>query len=254
MLGDMETAARQLERSRTAAQLGRFDLYRYHVKVVDGVLAMIDGRFDDAVRCADDAFEFFPDQSEFNDGVYGLQMFVIRREQGRLAEVEPFLRIALEAKSSNAVWRPGLAMVYAELGMLAEARREFDMLAETDFRSLDRDALWPACFTFLAEVCAVLGDERAAQLLYDEIVPFAGLNVMVGFTVCLGPVDRLLGLLAAVLHHRDRAEEHFVAALALAERCSSRPWISRIRHDHARVLGDRDDLLDSAANRPQQSA
>jgi DNA-binding CsgD family transcriptional regulator/DNA-binding SARP family transcriptional activator len=246
MLGDIDTATQQLERHRRAAELGRFDVFRYHVTVVDAVLAIIAGRFDEAAQHADHAFEFFPDQREFNDGVHGLQMFVIRKEQGRLAEVAPFIRAATALPTSGNVWRPGLAMLYTELGMIADAEAEFAILAEDDFRSLDRDALWPACFSFLADVCATLADRRAANLLYEAIAPLAGLNIMVGFTVCLGPVDRLLGRLAAVLGRADDARRHFQDALTLAERSRSRPWIARIQHDWARSLDERTDMLTAA--------
>ena len=64
------------------------------------------------------------DSSEtvYDAGVYGLQMFAIRREQGRLAEVLPVMRMLSAQEEDQGVWRPGLTALYAELGMLDEAR------------------------------------------------------------------------------------------------------------------------------------
>ena len=56
-------------------------------------------------------------------GVHGIQMFGIRREQGRLAELAPVVRV-LAATASGGAWAPGLAAVLADLGMHDEARRE----------------------------------------------------------------------------------------------------------------------------------
>jgi hypothetical protein len=77
-------------------------------------------------------------------GSYGLQMFTILREQGRLHEVAPMLRAA-SALDVPGVWRPGLAMIYTELGMLDESRIVFDALVLDGFAAVSRDALWPAC-------------------------------------------------------------------------------------------------------------
>ncbi|HEY5053746.1 MAG TPA: hypothetical protein VII45_10090, partial [Solirubrobacterales bacterium] len=50
-------------------------------------------------------------------GIYGIQMFGIRREQGRLAELAPAVRILAGGVEREGPWRPGLVAVLAELGM-----------------------------------------------------------------------------------------------------------------------------------------
>ena len=57
-------------------------------------------------------------------GAYGVQMFSLRREQGRLEEVRPVVEAVVRLGRAHATWRPGLAAVYAELGMLDEAARK----------------------------------------------------------------------------------------------------------------------------------
>ena len=49
-------------------------------------------------------------------------MFAIRRAQGRLAEVAPVVRLLVADADPPPLWRPGLAALYAELGMLDDAR------------------------------------------------------------------------------------------------------------------------------------
>ena len=48
-------------------------------------------------------------------------MYVIRRAEGRLAEVAPVMRALAGQAGPPSTWRPGLAALYADLGMLDEA-------------------------------------------------------------------------------------------------------------------------------------
>ena len=170
-------------------------------------------------------------------------MYAVRREQGRLDEVAPVLRVAATMGSDGALWCPGLAALYAQAGMLDEARQAFESLAADDFAAVARDAMWPTCLVFLSEVCVALADRTHAEYLYDALAPHAGHTIGAPFTVCFGPADRLRGGLAALLGRRDDARTHFIAALALAERSGSPVWLARVQHDWAVVLCERADLL-----------
>ncbi len=101
-------------------------------------------------------------------------MFSIRREQGRLAELAPVIRIlAGDAEPRRAVAARASSRVLVELGMEAEARRE---LARVVADGLDpfRESLWLASLTYLTDACAALGDEAIAALVYPELEPLAG--------------------------------------------------------------------------------
>ncbi len=103
-------------------------------------------------------------------------------------------------------------------GWKREAREELSRLAATGIDGF-RDSLWLATLAYLADASAALGDERMAALLYPELEPFAGGNVMIGHLVaCYGAADRYLGMLAATLGEPQRAERHFERALALNRR------------------------------------
>ena len=146
-------------------------------------------------------------------GTYGIQMFGIRREQGRLAELAPAVRILAGQVDREGPWRPGLVAVLAELGMEREARRELSSLAAEGIDGF-RTSLWLATLAYLTDACAALGDEAMAAIVYPELEPLAGTNVMIGHLVaCYGAADRYLGMLAATLGEPARAEEHFERAM-----------------------------------------
>ncbi len=249
-LGQLGAAAAVLERHMVASERGRYPAFQFVGHAFAVVLHLAAGRFDDAERSAERAHALgSAGNSPFDAGVYGLQMFAIRREQGRLGEVAPVLKLVSAAQSRQPLWRPGLAALYADLGLLDEARREFQALAANGFATIPRDAVWPACATFLADVCVAIHDRDRALELYDALVPFRGRNIMAGMTICLGPGDRFLGNLAALTQRPDLADAHFRAALDLAERSPSPVWQAHVLHDHARFLADRGSLGEAAEMR-----
>jgi DNA-binding CsgD family transcriptional regulator len=183
-------------------------------------------------------------------GSYGVQMFGIRREQGRLPELAPVVRL-LAGQSHDGAWRPGLAAVLAELGMESEARREVEAILADGIGVL-RPALWLASLVYLADACAMLRDERTAATIYPELAQYAGSNVMIGHLVaCYGATDRYLGTTAAVLGDWDAAEEHFQAAIALNTRLGARTWLAHTAFAYAEMLLRRNSGDDRAHARAQ---
>jgi len=169
-------------------------------------------------------------------GVHGIQMFGIRREQGRLVELAAVTRLLSGSERSSSAWRPGLAALLAELGMDDEARRELARVREEGFDGL-RSTLWVASLTYLTDACAAVGDEALAALLYPELAPLAGGNVVIGHGVaCYGAADRYLGLLASTLGDHDRAIEHFDQALAVNRDMGATTWFAHTLCAYGRTL------------------
>jgi DNA-binding CsgD family transcriptional regulator/tetratricopeptide (TPR) repeat protein len=169
-------------------------------------------------------------------GTHGIQMFGVRREQGRLAELAPAVRILAGEADREGPWRPGLVAVLAELGMEREARRELSRLAAEGIDSF-RTSLWLATLAYLTDACAALDDEAMAAIVYPELEPFAGVNVMIGHLVaCYGVADRYLGMLAATLGESERAEEHFERAMEQNERMGASTWVAHTAYEYGRFL------------------
>lgn len=204
-------------------------------------LAMIathEGRFAEAEQLAVQALRCGERFDRANAaGIFGVQMFSLRREQGRLGELAPVLKQFLDSESQRAVWRPGLAILYCELGAHDEARAVFEALAVNGFAAIARDAISAASLAYLAEVCVQLGDTVRAATLFDLLLPYAERNIVFGaHTASFGAAARLLGMLAATLLRWDEAERHFEAALAFDARSGGRPWLARSRCDFAAML------------------
>ena len=169
--------------------------------------AILCGQFAEAERLADRAFEIGREvHGELAIGVYGVQMFTIRREQGRLAEVAPLFRRFLDENPGDTVWRPGLAVIASDLGFDEAARKA---LADMASMGLPADARRSLTLSYLAEVCARLGDAARAEWLYHELLPYRDNMILAPVaTVCCGAAARYLGMLAGTMENWTASEEH----------------------------------------------
>ena len=229
----------------------------YLVAVFRAARAAMSGRFDESERLAQQALAIGQRvQGEAASGIFGQQMFALRRQQGRLKEVAPVVRMFVQQNSAAAAWRPGLAVIYSELGLTDDARKEFEELAQQDFADLPRDVAWLGTMTFLVDVCTFLADRARAEILYQILLPFDGANVVVGSGIaCYGALSRYLGSFAATLERWDDAARHFEDALAMNARMDARLFLAHTQEQYATMLlarhqsGDRDKaaaLLDAA--------
>jgi class 3 adenylate cyclase/tetratricopeptide (TPR) repeat protein len=209
--------------------------------------ASLEGRFADFERLALEGYAIGQTlEVENAAGILGTQMFTLRREQGRLGEVESLLRRFVSTSEGANAWRPGLAVIYAELGHLTEAAAEFEQIAQLDFADIPRDAKWLASMTYLADVCVLLGDRSRALILYKMMLPYKGVNVLMGAaSACYGAVSRYLGALAATIGNWHDAEQHFDDALTMNHRMGARPWLAHTQYQYARMLLSRDQPGDS---------
>ncbi|MGC2374408.1 MAG: AAA family ATPase [Solirubrobacteraceae bacterium] len=175
--------------------------------------------------------------------VYGIQMFGVRREQGRLAELAPVIRVLAAGDRGDGAWRPGLAAMLAELAMEEQVRGELDRVQAEGLDPL-REGLWLASLTYLADAAGAVAHQGVASLVYPLLAPLAGRNVMIGHGVaCYGAADRYLGMLAATLGDTDDAASHFEAALYLNRQMGADTWLAHTAYEYGRMLrahGDSD--------------
>lgn len=237
-LGDVQAARVETEAFARFADELRVPRYGRHALLLRSAYAHLEGNYADSERLAQLALEEgermqVPNSQQF----FAVQLFGLRREQGRLGELEAAVRQHAERYPALPIWRCGLAFLYAELDRLSEAGRELRALAARRFADLPRDVNWLAGVALLAEVCAALNDPEAASSLYELLLPFASLNVVVATGVaCYGAVAYYLGLLATSTMQWDAAAAHFEYAVERNTRLGSPPWTAYAQFAHARML------------------
>ncbi len=208
-------------------------------RVYRAMRALIDGRFADADELSRQGLtlgqQFSPRAAA---QWFAVQLFALRREQGRLPELESAIGDLSEQNPSIHAWRAALAYVYAESGRTVEAEHTLERLAANEFANVPRDLFWLVTMTLLAETCTALGDVERTATLYRLLLHHAGRNVVVGWgaSACHGPTAHYLGLLATTLSWWDQAVCHFDDALETSARMGARPFTARTQLEYAHML------------------
>ena len=212
------------------------------------LMELLEGNFEEAevlVRDESDPGAHFT-LARDNVSAARFHRFLLRREQGRLAEEVAEMRASLEEIPWYPLHRSALICALVELGREGEARTELDALSHDDFSALYPDNEWLLGMSLAAEAAARLGATNAAETLYGQLVPLAGRHAIGHAEGSVGAVDRYLGLLAASLGRLDDAARHLEDAVHINERMGARPWTAHSRHDLAAVLRARGEPGDAA--------
>jgi class 3 adenylate cyclase/DNA-binding CsgD family transcriptional regulator/tetratricopeptide (TPR) repeat protein len=235
-LGDMDKVKaliQQLEASVEQVYSFKGDYFSAGAKANQ---ALFEGRWQQAEALIETAAELGASKLDGSaEGVYGVQMFMLNRELGRLPMVQGALKRMLE-KDNNAVWAPGLLATYTELGMLDEAREIFEQLAANDFRPLGEGELFLTCLVYMIDACVELNDAGRAAALYQRLVPYSGQMLPHATAVSHGPADMYLGMLSSVMNNLDEAQKLFGKAAELCEQSAPNMWQAHIMYRHAQVL------------------
>jgi DNA-binding SARP family transcriptional activator/tetratricopeptide (TPR) repeat protein len=250
-LGDVAGADVQIEAASALAAVVHRPLYLWWTSLFRCARAQLSGDFETAERLAGETLAIGqPGHAENALHYYAMAMFNIRREQGRLGEVEGAVAQFIEMYPAIPAWRCCQALMHVELGRPEEAREAFESVASAGFDALPRDANWLIAVTLLAEVCGSLGDADRAGDLLALLAPHGGRNVLVGRAAsCNGSASRLLGILATVLGQWEEAERWFAEALEMHVRMGARPWLARTELAWAEMLLARGESGDDVAAR-----
>jgi DNA-binding SARP family transcriptional activator len=244
--GDVRAAQRDHAVATQLAQELRQPAQLWATATRSAHLALFEGRFADAERAIFEALEFGRLAYGANAQVgFDLQLYALRREQGRLEDIVDNVARAVEEYPDYPLWRFVRADVFAELDRRDEAREAFDASTADDSRT-PLEEQWLFTMSLAADTCRYLADAERAQVLYDAVHPYGQLNAATVAEVGRGSVSRDLGNLAAVGSGWAQAEEHFEAALEQNSRMGARPWVAHTEHDYARMLFERNGPADTA--------
>jgi predicted ATPase/class 3 adenylate cyclase len=256
--GDIRRADAEMEAyGREAAELRQPNYMRISA-IRRAMRAVLAGRFDEAERLFSEtpSLERAKRLLEPNTVQAGaVVLFELRRLQGRLAEMRDAFETFAGEYPAVPAWRAALALVYADVGAEEEARRELAALARDDIGALPRDANWLVGMVCLSLAAVRLRDRRVSALAYEQMLPYAERNVVVGGGwSCEGSTSLYLGYLARFLGRYERAEEHFRTALRMNEAIGARPFVAETKVGWAELIAERDgagaerraaDLVDS---------
>ncbi len=200
--------------------------------------ALLDGRFVEAERHAAEALGYGLEMDSANAPmIHAVQIAFLRLDQGRVAELEPFLERLAGPRASLGI---GAALVRYEAGDIEAARAEL----ETRVAALDavpRDSDWLSAMTMLAELASRLGDAARAGTLHDALRPHVTQCVVMGIrTACRGSMALYAGMLARTAGRDEWVVPHFELAVKTNARLRALPLLARAQLELAEALLDRD--------------
>jgi tetratricopeptide (TPR) repeat protein len=237
--GEREAVEAQVEAFSAGAERLRQPVYAWHAVVWRAMLALLAGRLDEAEALSAQAVAAGAVvETVAAPQYYAIQSLTIRREQGRIAELEQPARAYVAANPDRAAWRAALAYLLLEGGRRDEAQELLDAVAAENFDDVPRDSDWLTAMTVLTDVAVGLGDAPRAERLLELLKPYARQNVVVGLgVVCLGACSRYLGRLAATMGRPAEAREYLEHALEANRRLGATVEVAHTELDLATSLG-----------------
>jgi class 3 adenylate cyclase/tetratricopeptide (TPR) repeat protein len=244
-LGDVPAVHAELvAKARLAEELRQPTQYWYLFSL-QATVATFEGRHAQADALIEQAFEIGRRAQGYIARVCrGVQLWQLRRDQGRLDEVVSEIERLAEEFPTYIVVRCVLAETYAELGREDEARRIVRDLESDRFTALPVNDEWLFGMALLADAAALVADDEHVSQLYELLLPYAHRNAVSAPDGSLGSVSRNLGVLAARIRDWAAAERHFEDALEMNARMGTRPWVAHTQLDYARMAPRRTEAGD----------
>jgi AAA ATPase domain len=224
-----DDAERDLEQARRLGRERGLDWAERQSRLLDSVLAIIDGEPETAETILAEVARTMQRQDTDNDVlaageaqariaiVYGL-----RFAQGRLAELESTLLPATQLKVSHV---DVLGPVLTALGRTAEARAL--AISAATAPEPPYDGVWFFDTTLRAHLAIGTGDVGLARLQYTRLAPYTGCVAIAIGMIVFEPVDQTLGDLARTLGDTSLAITHYRAAVDISERMRAPVWRRR---------------------------
>jgi tetratricopeptide (TPR) repeat protein len=238
-LGDIGTARASLDAADVLAEDQKQVIHRWYVASYRTIAALFEGRLDEAEPMIERTRELGRRAQHLDPEVaHRLQLFMLRLEQGRVAEVESQIRRAIDEYPWYPLFRCVLARLLVEVGQERETRAVFEGVAGRKFEAIPRDNQWLFALSLLPEPAAFLGDRKRAAALHDLLEPFSELNVLFAPEITTGSMARPAAVAAAAAGRLDDARRLFETAIERNAAMGARPALIRSRLGLARLLLD----------------
>jgi tetratricopeptide (TPR) repeat protein len=215
--------------------------YAYNV---GAMMATVAGDFERAERLGQQALAAAEGYNELAPSFYGAMLLWTWWQRGEIVGQENTFRdVIAQSPSDYPMVQAALALAYAEAGQTDESLGVLEALSAIGWKAVADDQTEGVGLALSAAVCGALGARARdhAVVVYEHMRPYAGTAVVIRApaAACMGPADQYLGLLASSMGDLALAEVHFEAALRLARRMKSPPFVAAAEAELARALRER---------------
>ena len=241
-LGDVAGADAEVAAMEALGREVGHPRYLWRPLLARAMREIMSGRFDEAERLRSEAAAIAGRIDDPNFPiVYAMQAYGLGLERGGEAELRAAgarLGELFPGAPGDTAWRPVMtahAMVRA--GFVDDARAEWARVPH-QHPMLTGESL---AMILAGETAAALGDRERAAAFEPRLKGLSGHYATFGQMglTWLGPVDRVLGLLAAARDGFDEAEALLRRALAQARAVGAAPFVARVERDLAALAARR---------------
>jgi hypothetical protein len=242
--GDVDAVNEEIARFAARATGPQHPLATSYAYNVEAMMAVVNGDFETADRVSALAMEVGVGHHDLALSFYGALNMWTWWQRGELADLGNTLReVIAQAPADYPVVQAALALVHAEEGDMDAALAELGALADRGWETVADDQTEGVSLAMTAGACGAVGARARdhATAIYERMRPYAGTAVVIRApaAACVGPADLYLGLLASSIGDLALAEVHFEAALRLARRMRSAPFMAAAELELARTLRQR---------------
>ena len=242
--GDVDAVNEEIARFRSRDTGPVHPLEASYAYNVTAMMALLGGEFGTAEQLGQRALEVAEGHNELAFSFYGVLMLWTWWQRGDLTGPDAVFREVLaQTPPGYPTVAAALCLVHAEAGDAEAALGHLRSLAALGWENVADDQTEGVSLAMAAAACGVLGApaREFASPLYEAMRPYAGTAVVVRApaAACVGPADHYLGLLAGAMGDLTLAEVHHEAALRLARRMGSPPFVAAAEVELARTLRQR---------------
>jgi class 3 adenylate cyclase/tetratricopeptide (TPR) repeat protein len=220
--------------------------YRAMAQQRRAMVAQLSADYATAEALANESLSAVRDQQMALLAGYAGLTWAVRRDQGRLSEVESALIDFSRLAPDVPAWQSTLAVTALELGRFDDARVALQALVAKGLDAIPRDWLWLATMVLASEVAAEIADLELVRELSDLLRPYERRGVPIAIGVgYLGTTSRALGLLASRIGDHRTAVRDLSDAIAIEERLGAPTYVARAKLALARMYFERGEAEDS---------
>jgi DNA-binding SARP family transcriptional activator len=165
---------------------------------------------------------------------YSISMWTLAWLRGDLATFAPLVEQAASAPGADAARRGALALTYAELGRVDEAREVLTHFTDEVLESVDGDATWFMVMATVAEAAWHCGDRRCGATVARLLEPYVD-RLAVNSVTATGPVAHAAGVAALAAGDVERGTALLHRAIEIGERAGTPVFVARTRAVLARL-------------------
>jgi tetratricopeptide (TPR) repeat protein len=232
--GDLDRAKQEAQEYERVARELRQPIHLIRVHLFNSLWAMIEGRFADCERFADEATAL-AERVE-----HPLALAYVRAHRWSVARAADRPKQMIEHFSElNVVYRQTpekdafIGSHFPRIGDLEGTRLTLSRIPISDDPLLHHSS----CAIHLAELCLAAGDVDRARWAYRGYLLRSGLLASTAMSMsCEGPVSRALMLFAIVLEDWEAVDRHYAQSREVCVRINARPLLARLDHELAEAL------------------